>query len=79
MHLHEETEKEVEGEERIVEAERQDKIKIGGGIYRPGERKMQIFSWELLRQRRKDPSSSWLPNFNLQMSFLSVKWVCGCR
>lgn len=30
---------------------------------------MQIFGLELLKQQRKDPSSSQLPNFNLQMSF----------
>lgn len=33
------------------------------------ERERNVFSLELLKERRKDPSSSQLPNFNLQMSF----------
>lgn len=33
---------------------------------------MQIFSLQLLRQQRKDPSSFQFPNFNLQMSFCAV-------
>lgn len=30
---------------------------------------MRIFGLELLKQQSKNPSSSQLPNFNLQMSF----------
>lgn len=45
--------------------------KGGGGAYRHRERdrrkQMQIFSLELLKRWRKDPSSSQLPNVNLQM------------
>lgn len=64
---------EGEGERR---GRQREYSRDGGAVYerdcerdRHRERRMQIFSLDLLKQRRKDPSSSLLPNFNLQMSF----------
>lgn len=77
IQLHKEAERRSKREmETEGTSDREENSKDGEARMR--ERERQIFRLALLKQQRKDPSYSWLPNFNLQMSFclLSGDWSC---